>query len=620
MIKTLTVTNPSGDVLVLDMKNPLLSGFKITSITGLGPTKASINTTDFGSGDGSVFNSARVGMRNIVLTLVLIENPTIETMRQLSYKFFPVKQRIALVVETDNRIVQTYGYVEANDPDIFSSQESIQVSILCEDPYFYSVVTQLTNKIRNNLVSNPSSETDIIGWSSSSGGSTTVVISRQTSGGYSGISFFRSVYSPVSLTDSTNGLNYSRVGAACKPNATYTMSIYVRTNRDLSVTPRAYTISLIGGTVNLTPTLGPSVLCLANVWTRVSITVVSDYNAEQIDFDIMYMNASSAFTVDLDAAMIEESSVLGSYVEGRNNEFGVIRKNIITNPSFETDLTGWTAYAGIGGTVSAIKTVAASPFGLSFMRLTWSVPPSAMGGPSTTSIACTVGKTYTASIYVRSPVNITMLGYYTWFNGATQTITGFVGSPVFCPANVWTRVSVTSTCPVGSNNVQWSWNIVNGGVRTSGQILDVDGALMEESPSVGIYVEGTVIQFTYAGDDPIGALFKIHAVGSATNVSLTNVYTGEIFSLDTTKWSNIAGVSTSPTFINNDDFVISTVKGSKSLTLIRNGVSYNMINTFKKDSTWLQLSKGTNLFLLKADTGLDNLYFTVENQVIYEGV
>ncbi|MDD4429552.1 MAG: phage tail family protein, partial [Paludibacter sp.] len=43
-----------------------------------------------------------------------------------------------LLIETDNRIVKTTGYVESNEPNIFSSQEGSQISIICPDPHFYS--------------------------------------------------------------------------------------------------------------------------------------------------------------------------------------------------------------------------------------------------------------------------------------------------------------------------------------------------------------------------------------------------------------------------------------------------------------------------------------------------
>lgn len=141
MIKSFTVTNYLGDSIKLDLGRPEKSGFLIKSVSGLGPSKANINTTDVSTNDGSLFNSARLNQRNIVFEFIFVESinlENIEDVRQKSYKYFPLKKNIDLLIETDNRIVKTTGYVESNEPNIFSSQEGSQISIICPDPYLYS--------------------------------------------------------------------------------------------------------------------------------------------------------------------------------------------------------------------------------------------------------------------------------------------------------------------------------------------------------------------------------------------------------------------------------------------------------------------------------------------------
>lgn len=138
MIKSITVTNYLGESIKLELRRPEDSGFLIQSIEGLGPSKATINTTELSTNDGSLYNSARTASRNIVLTLKLLWSPLVEDSRQRSYKYFPIKKRIKFLVETDNRTCETYGYVEQNEPVIFSSSETTQISIICPDPYFYS--------------------------------------------------------------------------------------------------------------------------------------------------------------------------------------------------------------------------------------------------------------------------------------------------------------------------------------------------------------------------------------------------------------------------------------------------------------------------------------------------
>lgn len=137
MIKSITVTNPKGESLVLDLFHPEKSGLIVKSITGLGPPKANINSTDLATADGALYSSARASTRNIVFNLQFMYAPTIEDARQKTYKYFPLKKKVTIEVQTDNRSLMTEGYVESNSPDIFSKEESAQISILCLDPFFY---------------------------------------------------------------------------------------------------------------------------------------------------------------------------------------------------------------------------------------------------------------------------------------------------------------------------------------------------------------------------------------------------------------------------------------------------------------------------------------------------
>ena len=136
MIKSITITNHKDESLVLDLFHPEKSGLIVKSISGLGPPKASINSTDLATADGALYSSARASTRNIVFNLQFMFAPTIEDARQKTYKYFPLKKKVKIEVETDNRSLMTEGYVESNSPEIFSKAESTQISILCLDPFF----------------------------------------------------------------------------------------------------------------------------------------------------------------------------------------------------------------------------------------------------------------------------------------------------------------------------------------------------------------------------------------------------------------------------------------------------------------------------------------------------
>lgn len=139
MIKSVSVITYAGDRYDMVLREPWNNGFLITSIGGIGPVKASINTTPYQAYDGERYNSAIVGKRNITLNIRLLEVPTIEDVRHEIYKAFPVKGAVTLIFVTDTATLATDGYVESNEPDIFSQEESVSISIICPDPYFYGL-------------------------------------------------------------------------------------------------------------------------------------------------------------------------------------------------------------------------------------------------------------------------------------------------------------------------------------------------------------------------------------------------------------------------------------------------------------------------------------------------
>ncbi len=72
---------------------------QIRNIEGLGPVKASVNTSPFGSVDGESYTGSNVGKRNIVMTLGLNPNwrdQSMASLRQLLYAYFMPKQFVKL--------------------------------------------------------------------------------------------------------------------------------------------------------------------------------------------------------------------------------------------------------------------------------------------------------------------------------------------------------------------------------------------------------------------------------------------------------------------------------------------------------------------------------------------
>lgn len=145
MIKLITITNPTDDSITIDITNPWETGFVIKEIDGLGPVEADTFFTDYATTDGAMDGGARVGARDIDISLLFQDDPTnenvgtIEDIRQKTYKYFPVKQTVKFQIETDNRIAEIEGRVTKNEPDIFNKKEGCSITISCPDPYFKKV-------------------------------------------------------------------------------------------------------------------------------------------------------------------------------------------------------------------------------------------------------------------------------------------------------------------------------------------------------------------------------------------------------------------------------------------------------------------------------------------------
>ena len=145
MIHSIKVINYRDEAITIDLEKPENSGFIIRSIDGLGAAKANINVTDIVTNDGGIFNSSRLVSRNIVMKLIFYGIDNIESIRQSTYKYFPIKKELTLVIKTDNRELEIKGYVESNEANIFSNEEGADISIICPNPYFYLHGSDSTN-------------------------------------------------------------------------------------------------------------------------------------------------------------------------------------------------------------------------------------------------------------------------------------------------------------------------------------------------------------------------------------------------------------------------------------------------------------------------------------------
>ena len=128
--------------------------------------------------------------------------------------------------------------------------------------------------------------------------------------------------------------------------------------------------------------------------------------------------------------------------------------------------------------------------------------------------------------------------------------------------------------------------------------------------------ENTIKVIVYEGDVDVGITIKMIATGEVSNVTIYNLETRETMRIDTDKMTSLTGSG----IVTGDEITISTSKSRKSVTLFRNGRNVNILNCLDRDADWFTLIKGDNIFSYVAESGQSNLQFTIEHQVIYEGV
>lgn len=136
---TAIVKNSKGESLNLS-QHP---NVKVKKIDGLTPPKATLNFSVIATKDGSALNSARTENRNIVCYLAPVYD--IENSRLTIYKFFRSKQPVYFYFANGSRNVFIEGVVEHVDGDLFEKSQTLQISIICPEPYFKALEETVTD-------------------------------------------------------------------------------------------------------------------------------------------------------------------------------------------------------------------------------------------------------------------------------------------------------------------------------------------------------------------------------------------------------------------------------------------------------------------------------------------
>lgn len=106
-----------------------------------------------------------------------------------------------------------------------------------------------------------------------------------------------------------------------------------------------------------------------------------------------------------------------------------------------------------------------------------------------------------------------------------------------------------------------------------------------------------------------GLMIEIDIYGDVEKIQINNVSTGDMFILNYG-------------FRANDKVIINTIKGEKSINLVRNAETINIFSAIDRKSTFFQLNIGDNFFSYLANEGeKENLiHILFKNRIEYGGV
>lgn len=125
------IENEAGARLLLTQNEKM---YQLVKAEGLMPPPADIVTTSITSMHGERFKSSRLEMRNIVLTIKV--RGLVESNRIYLYNFFVAGQPCTIRYKNGVRDVYIRGFCENIEADLFEMGQTIQVSILCPEPFW----------------------------------------------------------------------------------------------------------------------------------------------------------------------------------------------------------------------------------------------------------------------------------------------------------------------------------------------------------------------------------------------------------------------------------------------------------------------------------------------------
>lgn len=377
---------------------------------------------------------------------------------------------------------QGWGKI-SSDAVAYADADGPSVTNLVTNPSMEAVASGTDSTKRVNLVTNPSFESNTTGWTS-----TGATISRVTTDFYIGTA-------SLSTVCPANG-NWAGTSApiTVAPNTVYTSSIYVKgeAGKTFQLQFDDYTSADV-----YIASLSSAVITATGTWQRVSVTRTLGATSAK-GYIYVFNRTAGAHTFYLDGAMCETASDMRPYFDGNYSEDpnyipewnGTVnnstsdalvrgasnRENLVTNPNFEVDLTGW------GGTVTRTRITTDQYVGTASLQCVASVFDAYAESPQGSVFGNT---SYTASIWIKGEVGKLIGIGISDFNSSGTYLGGNVSSN-FIMTGSWQRIRFTRTTLASAARA----SIFIQNKSASAHTFFVDAVMLEQTTTLNPYFDG----------------------------------------------------------------------------------------------------------------------------------
>ena len=178
---------------------------------------------------------------------------------------------------------------------------------------------------------------------------------------------------------------------------------------------------------------------------------------------------------------------------GLHNPDGSVRTNLVTNPSFEIDASGWSSAQS-----TMARAITYSYTGSASFAVTMTSSVDSNIGNATISAASTGSHVFSMYFYV--PVGSAAAGRTVSVGreAGTATVSGATSATATLVAGSWVRASYTvNVTAIGTLTMVAR---VSGTLSTiSGAVIYLDAAMLERSATVGTYFDGSIAGYQWNG-------------------------------------------------------------------------------------------------------------------------